>query len=441
MKLTDDILRVEQENKLFEIENKKGLKVWEAIRYSVNTQILRHMKPSFKHLSGFNKTSFFFSLKRIWKFLIYTLTHHKCKTMFVLCSRSIHQDQYCDIIMDNLYEMANKQEAFVIETTFNWDCNNYKYGNVCPSLTTLAMRLCKPKYDFSEIIDIVKKEFDDIELDAHEIKFYYKFFLAQFYFYNIFFKIFRFNRIFFVQGGVYKGLIAAAKNNNVKIIELQHAQLSRNHFAYSYPKNINKGTLYNPDYLLTFGPLWLKDSSFPGVNVVPLGNDFYCTNISSAVDNKKKILVVSTLNHHKKLIELVKDISFLDSSFHFIYKLHPEEYHNYRKYSDSFAKFNNVEVITNEISVSEAISKTELTLLIQSTVMVETLNAGKRVFIYKALDYEVMDFLYSEAGINFVNDASSFIETYEKMDRDIFLPTDRFFMPFDKEVASVMLKV
>ncbi len=437
MKIIDEILKIEQESNLFDIENKQGLKVWEAIRYCVNTQILRHTRPILEHSKRSNNSTYLFSLKRMWNFFLYSVTHYRRNTLLILCSRSITQDQYCDIIMDELYGISNKKDIFVIETSFNWDKNNYKYGKVCPSLTTLVMRLLKTKYDFSEILYIMKKSFPYVEFDVDEIDSYYNLFVSQYRFYNLFFKLFRFKKVFFVQNGICKGLIAAAKKNKVSIMELQHGQISRNHFAYSYPQGINIA-LYNPDYLLTFGPLWLKDSTFPDVNVLPIGNNFYCYKYTDVGESKKNILVVSSVIHYKQLRELVKNISTLDSSFHFFYKLHPDEYKTYNEYVDFFYGVNNVEVIKNEQSISELIYKSDLSLVVQSTVMVETLNAGKRVFVYRVLDYEVMDFLYQEPGISFVDDARSFIEKYINIG-DVDLPVGRFFMPFDKETATKLL--
>ena len=138
MKITDDILKKELESNLFDIENKQGLKVWESIRYCVNTQILRHTGTSSEQTKRSNNSTFLFSIKRVWKFLLYSISHYRCKTLFIIFSRSIYKDMYCDIIMDDLYGISNKKDSFVIETSFNWDMNNYKYGKVCPSLTTLV---------------------------------------------------------------------------------------------------------------------------------------------------------------------------------------------------------------------------------------------------------------------------------------------------------------
>ena len=153
---------------------------------------------------------------------------------------------------------------------------------------------------------------------------------------------------------------------------------------------------------------------------------------------KKNVLVVSSIIHQEELKQLVKDISSIDSSFHFIYKLHPDEYRAYNSYVDYFSHYTNVEVVKNEHTISDIIPEIEFTLVVQSTVMVETLNAGKRVFVYRILDYEVMDFLYNEEGISFIDDAKSFVEQYSNME-DGLLPQGHYFMPFNKEVGYNIL--
>lgn len=442
MKRTDDILRFEQESNLFDITNGQGLRVWEAIRYCVNTQILRYNRPPIEISNKSNNSTLSFSIKRVWKFLVYSISHYRCKNLFVIYSRSISHNRYVDIIMDDLYGISDRKDSFVIETSFNWDRSNYKYGKVSPSLTTLVMRLLKPKYDFSDITTLIRRGFPEVELDIDEVNFYYSLFVSQYKFYNLFFKLFHFKRVFFVQNGICKGLIAAAKNNNITIAELQHGQISRNHFAYSYPlTNItSKDSLYNPDYLLTFGSLWLNDAVFPGVNVTPLGNNYYCYKDTNDLPKKKNVLVVSSSIHQEKLKELVKEISLIDPTFHFFYKLHPDEYKSFNEYIDYFSDLPNVEVVKNEFSISEIIAKTELSLVVQSTVMVETLNAGRRVFVYRVLDYEVMDFVYGQPGISFVDNAKSFFDEYSRIG-NLNLPKGRYFMPFDKETGKRMLSI
>lgn len=442
MKIIDDFFEFENKYNLFDIEDKHGLKVWESIRYCIASQIIRPSTTSSQSKSRSFNSSFAFTLKRIWAFCVYILTHLNRRTLIILDSRSISNDFYCDTIFDDLISITNKRDVFFIETTYNWDKKNYKYGKVCPSLTTLFMRLCKSKYDFRDIISKIKKEFCGVELNCNEINCYYRLFVAQYIFYKFLFKILCVERVFFVQNGICKGLLAAAHNNSTKIIELQHGQISRNHVAYSYhqimdTKSVN---LYNPSYLLTFGPAWLNNASFPGVKIVPLGNSYYCCSGDMKNGGDKSVLVVSSIFHAEALKQLVRDIILIDMEFTFYFKLHPDEYKFYDEYKNYFVDCPNVIVIKNEQSIVELLSKVKLSLGVQSTVLVETLNAGRWAFVYRVMDYEVMDFLFDEPGVKMIDDARTFLNQYRAIGEKE-LPVGRYFMPFNSVTGKRMLQI
>lgn len=437
MKITDEILKFERENNMFDILDKDDFCVWEMIRYAVNTQLLRQ-SPSETQSNGFN-SSLLFAVRRIGRFLMYFLAHLKCRTLLIINSRNIKDGNYYNVIADDLYEIANKKDVYIIETTNNWDTENYKYGKVCPSIITLLYRLNKKSYDFRKIISVINQKFPNVDVSPQVCLKYYRQFYTQYTFYKWFFKLTKFDRIIYTQNGIYKGLIAAAKEKNVRTIELQHAQISRNHFSYSYPAGVSN--VYNPDFLMTLGPFWLKDAIFPKVNIIPLGNSSYnnrqnCTNI----DSKRSILVVSSIIHYQQLKQLVRDISFIEGGFQFYYKLHPDEYKSYLQYVSYFSDLPNVVVVKNEQTIDNLLQIVEISLVVQSTVMVESLNAGKRVFVYKIQDYEVMDFLYGEPGISFIDNAQSFVEQYNNLENEV-LPVGKFFMPFDRETGAKVLAI
>ena len=66
-----------------------------------------------------------------------------------------------------------------------------------------------------------------------------------------------------------KALVAACKEKNIEIIELQHGTISPYHLGYSYPKNTMKlnnqikEIEYFPDKILSFGDYWQNSASFP----------------------------------------------------------------------------------------------------------------------------------------------------------------------------------
>lgn len=433
MKEVEQFLKFERDNKLFEIKDKHGFIVWEAIRYCVGGQIIRNSPMGFSVNKEGHNSSVYFALKRFILFLFYSIRHIKCPLLFIIDSRDYNENTYFDAISDSLLRFAPSHETFVIETTFNWEKKNYKYGSVSPSIFTLLLRLNRCKYDFSHIKKLVENNFPNSNFDIREWEGLYKIFLTQYFFYNFFFKIIHIKKIIYVQNGIYKGLIAAAKKHNITTIELQHGQISRNHLAYSYHQSFsNINYFYNPDYLLTFSPFWLKDGVMPGTQIIPVGIGILPSIGSKTTSGSRKVLVVSSIIHEESLTNLVLEIIKKDETFSIYYKLHPDEYNRYEDFIDLFGTYKNVKVINDSIPISKLLQDVEIVLLVQSSVMAEALNAGKNVFVYRTKDYEVMDFLFEEEGVTLIDDASSFIKECNNV-RNIIIKQGKYYMQFDDE--------
>ena len=189
---------------------------------------------------------------------------------------------------------------------------------------------------------------------------------------------------------------------------------------------------------MTLGPIWLKDATFPFVKVISIGNNYYAKEIDKGKNGLNSLLVVSSVIHSDVLMPLIKKISRIKKEYYFYYKLHPNEFNEFKKYSDYFIEETNVQVVKNEQSINRLLSKVDAVLVVQSTVMVEALNAGRRVFVYKVLDYDVMDFLFEDSGISFFEDETSFIEKYSAS-CNCELPSGNYFVKFDKNICLQLL--
>lgn len=438
MEIVEHFLKFERDNKLFDIKDKYGLNVWEAIRYCVGGQIIRNATMGFLINHEGHNSSVFFAMKRLTLFVLYSIRHFRSSILFILCSRDYKENTYQDAISDGMYKLVPPNDSFVIETTFNWCKDDYLYGNVCPSIFTLLLRLNRRKYDFSVIEDIVKRSYPNISFDIREWESLYKMFLTQYLFYNIFFKIIRIKKIVFVQNGIFKGLLAAAKKHNIVTIEMQHGQISKNHLMYSYdPSLLKEKYLYNPNYLLTFSPFWLKDGVLPGTQVVPIGNNTFYSVEFNFKKSFKSILVVSSVNHEDSLISIVSEILKIDSSFTVYYKLHPDEYNRVAFFNKVFSEHIEVKVV-KDVPISALLNKVDVVLLVQSSVMTEALNAGVNVFVYRIKDYEVMDFLFEEEGVSFIDDAETFIKKYKDIGK-VVINQGKYYVQFDSEKAKSVL--
>lgn len=76
-------------------------------------------------------------------------------------------------------------------------------------------------------------------------------FLAEYYVFSFFIKIFHIKKVYFVCSYSYFGYIYACKKNKVKVIEIQHGLINDNHPGYIYKEEVNKKLF--PDELLVYG--------------------------------------------------------------------------------------------------------------------------------------------------------------------------------------------
>ena len=96
----------------------------------------------------------------------------------------------------------------------------------------------------------------------------------------------------------------------------------------------------------------------------------------------------------------------------------------------------NIEVITSDYSINQLLAKTDGVLLVQSTVELEALKMGRRVFVIKYGSYENMSFVFDENGVLLINSAKEFIDNYESHLGEILPKRDDIFEPFNTMVLN-----
>lgn len=444
MEAVNRFFEFETKYKLFDFVDEYGLRPWDGIRYYVMMSVL-HKKNS--HIAKFEEPSvnkrLWYTVRRIFIFLKYLINHRRREFFFLLCSRDKKDGFYYDKIADGIYNIIDKERCFVIESTDNYQKSNYKYGDdIAPLIANVSVRLTRSRYDFHEIYSLLKKTFPNAYISEDEMNNYYRRFVGQFIFYKWLFSFVHIKKVFFVQNAIQKGLIAAANVCKIQIVELQHGQISINHPAYSYPNEdlVPKSKIYHPDYLLTFGSFWSKNRHYPGVKDVVIGNNDYSVQPAPfAITNNKRLLVISNLEEGELLAKRVEEVLEKDPSFYFIFKLHPNQFHEFDFYRERFAENDKVEVVSNQQSINQLLQQCEGIFLNESTVELEALRMGKKVFVLKEQYYQVMDFVFGEKGVYECNDVDDFLVIYEKNKGEYIPPRNDLFSEFKEDVAKSIL--
>lgn len=282
------------------------------------------------------------------------------------------------------------------------------------SLLPLYKKFCRKRLsisdvNYSKISYAVEQTFSDVRFDRVFIDNILNDFYTSYKYYLFMLNHRHIRRIFFVQNGVQKGLVAAAKKLGTETYELQHGSVSKVNFLYSYINGIDRySNIIFPDYFLSWGAMAVSADINMPATVVPLGNDFYVPKISVKITQKSHVLIISTGYHSVYLKPVTRRLSILCPDLTFVYKLHPQEYFDVASYKSYFSGYDNVEVKCGETDLYDLIGSASAVFLIYSTVAYETLNVGKKLMIYKRSDSYKIEDLSGYPNVYFVDTEEQF---------------------------------
>lgn len=444
MEIVNRFFDFELRYKLFDIRDRNGLRPWEAVRcyvmscvlYDPGTHEAMYKQPPVR-------TKIWHTIWKTIRFYWYLYHHKNSNIFFFLCSRDKKDGIVYDKIADSVYSMVDPHLCFAIESMESYKLDNYKYGkDVSPNIANVYVRLTFVRYDFRWIFEKVKEEFPNALITMDELNWNYKDFVGKYRFYKMLFRKCGIRKAFVVQNLIQKGMFAAASELGVNLIEFQHGQISLNHYSYSYPNEnqLSAEKIYHPNYLLTFGPFWGKNRNYPGVKDVVLGNTVYAEKMNVPdTHGNKKLLVISNFQEGELLAQRVEEVLERDSSFFFYFKLHPNQYDEFDAYTERFKNNSRVEVVSNQQTINQLLVKCEGIFLNDSTVELEALRLGRKVFVLKEQYYIVMDYVFGEEGVYACSNVTDFLAVYEK-NKDVRLsPRSDLFVDFDENVARKLL--
>ena len=433
-------LQFEVQNNLFQYRDSCGIPIWDIFRYYVYGKSLYDSILGYKprvakrHLmSGYKFYSLYLWLRALFI---------KGKYLFYLSSRNRNREGY--LYDKNVWDVMHclpLKESIIIESFSSIADSSYcKYGVkfvLSISLFSfLSKRFKAPLYDFTHLCNIINAEYPQL-VSASELENLYRKFYAEKKAYVFWLKRWRTEKVFLVQNGIQKGLIAACQELHIPVYEFQHGIVTYAHPAYSYPIGTLSKDVFLPNVIFTFSDFWFKDVFSPGVSIVPIGNDSFVVSQSrwKEANTSTSILVVSANIYGGELAPFVQDC-LQDNAFRnytFFFKLHPNQYSEFEYYADFFKKYNQVCVIKDEFDIPSLLAKVDTVLLINSTAAYEGLQAGDRVCILKRYNYFEQEHLFGNPNVHLVDSVAEFKEAIQTPCK---LQTQTFFSSFDKELFN-----
>lgn len=206
-----------------------------------------------------------------------------------------------------------------------------------------------------------------------------------------------------------------AKDKKIKVVELQHGIIGSLHEAYNYNRIVDLPCF--PDYILLFGEYWKETASFPinKENLLPVGFPYFEERTVTKTKNREQKKVFLFLSQPTIGIELsnlaVELNKVIDhNNFKVIYKLHPNEFTNWKEKYSQLAN-TNIEVVDNtEKDLYYYFSISNYQIGVYSTALYEGIGYGLKTFILKTFGYEYVGDLVNKRNAILIERAADILE-------------------------------
>ncbi|WP_405097348.1 hypothetical protein [Oceanobacillus sp. FSL H7-0719] len=446
----EKLWHIEKDFDLFSIEI-RDIKVWEIIRFSVFNEITNKLgfygkahSESSKSITSQIKRSLMILGNSIKKNPFRSI--YKGSTLVLDHPRKVKNNgKFIDIYTEAFITDMNLNDFFVLEYPYlgkhysDLSDANRSYMDFFYIYTLYMIPLKLFKFTQEDLQIIFKIE--EILKDAFGVKIQlrkliYKRILTfelKYSFFNMLIKRKKLKKVFLVVSYTNFPLVAAAKDNNIVVSEIQHGVITDYHFAYNFG-NPSIKLKYFPDKLLTFGEYWGKTEKFPQqAKVVVNGFPYLNKQLEKYKDIPKKknqILFISQGTIGRELSRKANEIAEIMYDYKIIYKLHPGEYDRWRKdYPELVAasKLNNVEIIdSNEKNLYSLFAESEYQIGVYSTAIFEGLTLGCKTLLFNLPGIEYMEDLIKQNIVKLVHNNEEMVKMIDTYDANQF-PRDYFF--------------
>jgi hypothetical protein len=439
----------EYKHKLFEIQNREGIFIWDVIRYDIFV-LIRNSGAKIPDAVNVAKSNIRRKLEAFWRLmqLIGVLAVGKKTFLLLTASRNgIAGNKFYDQIIDDVLKRL-RNESLILEI-FEPDKNKLYYPEAVIIYKNPICALLSKFYkhhDYSGLIELIQNEFGYLsEINSGVINRIVNNYKAELGFYKLLLKRQKIKGIFIVQPGAQKGLFKAAKTLNIPVTELQHALIDKAHVTYNYNPSINypEESINLPDYFFTFSDYWVRSLYYPVKEIIQVGNTaFYRSSVfKEKGEDNKGILVASANIYGEALKDLILEYVALNRDVPVYFKLHPNQWSEGHYYSSQFASFKNISVITNEYSIGDLLEKVQAIVVVKSTAIYEALQAQRVGIVFSSYDAFEEDEMAGLPNVHFVSNGLELTRVIQQSSGKTEKYKDGyFFKPFNETMFTDFLR-
>ncbi|MFV0624651.1 hypothetical protein ACBY01_11665, partial [Sphingomonas sp. ac-8] len=196
--------------------------------------------------------------------------------------------------------------------------------------------------------------------------------------------------ILMVQNGVARSLFTAANVRGIPTAEAQHGLIGFGHPGYSYPTGVDYSRQSGlPSLFLTFSNFWSEGTYYPAGRHVVVGTDHFAAGMKFPPQGLGVIMVITAGVYHGELIALTRDFARQLPARRIVYKLHPGQWPDESSIRAELADLPNVAVGSANIPAAAMMDDVTHLVAIQSTVVYEALQTGRRIVIVPRQNYHL----------------------------------------------------
>ncbi|KZX09871.1 hypothetical protein [Methanobrevibacter filiformis] len=236
-----------------------------------------------------------------------------------------------------------------------------------------------------------------------------------------------------------QAMIAAAKNNNVEVIGLQHGIIDEFSIDYNYSDKCKNEINYFPDKLLTFGEYWNQMANYPidPDKIIPIGFPYLESKTWRYLTNARQnqILFISNKYIGKKLSEFAYEIAILLKDYTIIYKLSKDETPEDYEYLTGNDNTGNIKVISakedsikDEDEIYELLSTSKYQVGMDPVAIYKGLFFTNKIFL---LDDKLNNLIDEKIAIK-INSPEEIVEYIDKFKLHKHI-RHYFFKKFERE--------
>jgi hypothetical protein len=188
-------------------------------------------------------------------------------------------------------------------------------------------------------------------------------------------------RLFIAGGHVWHGISAAAKEQGLTTVEMQHGVITPYQAAYQYPGH--PVVPYVCDYLLLFGPYWASNAQLPGNMKALVVGSRNIGDLRECARSKvpRRVVALSQGTIGSKLFAGVAEAARAAPLWDFIFRPHPLESADHFRVQLARSAIGNLRISDSSESFYELLASADVQVGVYSTSLFEGMALGARTII------------------------------------------------------------